>query len=505
MVLRAVLCCGSRGCSLRQCAGLTFKAATALCTLQAVVRSISLVSFDPFTLEAGPDEAPLGPGGAPNKGAGRQHGGLDQAAAAAGASEPDGAAALGGSGAEAANDRAEGAQAALGPGAGEPGTAAADSGSPVPLFSISPAAERKGHQFHAKEFREIFVDPLKRHPSLRQDNESQFSFMCCFRSDHKDPTREWLLGNLSARTPERPYLVFVHGLSLDDKPHSNPYKKLILERDDFLYLHFDLRGYRPYTDHIARFPGITVAPPVFFEGPAPNLDVVPPYTLTFRGSLRMRNSMGPNHPRRMIAEVAKHLTDRADVAIEWLNKSLPDWKQGGDRLVQKSDRERYMELMNTKFVLMLRGVDRWSYRFSEAIGACAIPVLISHSPKFGLTLPYEELINWSQHVIVLSQILGKKNEADTLRKLNQTPRLLVDSLPSDPETIQTMRRKICALNDEFFSTAKKRAEATLRAAAIRASLPRWPNGQNGANGIVEEPTETKVPQTNTHLVDCAGT
>merc|ERR1712032_1645471 len=106
---------------------------------------------------------------------------------------------------------------------------------------------------------------------------------------------------------------------------------------------------------------------------------------------------------------------------------------------------------------------------------------------------YEELIDWRRHMVVLSTELGTKTEPATLKKLNQTPRLLVDSLPSDPETIQAMRRQICALNEEFFSTATKRAEATLRAAAIRATMPRWPRGRNGAEPPLSEPLNQISP------------
>ena len=51
--------------------------------------------------------------------------------------------------------------------------------------------------------------------------------------------------------------------------------------------------------------------------------------------------------------------------------------------------------MNTSFALVPSGFNRWSFRFIDAIGACAIPVIMAD----GLTLPFDQIIPWDELVI----------------------------------------------------------------------------------------------------------
>ena len=110
-------------------------------------------------------------------------------------------------------------------------------------------------------------------------------------------------------------------------------------------------------------------------------------------------------------------------------------------------RASYNALMDTVFVLVPRGDRRWSYRFSEAIGACAIPVIISD----GLTLPFDELIDWTTAAVIVPE--------------EQVHRLL-DYLPSATRQ-KEMLAAVCEINDKYFATDEKRYRALYRAAEVR--------------------------------------
>lgn len=58
-------------------------------------------------------------------------------------------------------------------------------------------------------------------------------------------------------------------------------------------------------------------------------------------------------------------------------------------------RRIYYDILDSDFALVPRGDERWSFRFLEAVGAGAIPVIVAD----GLTLPFENLIDW-EHIVV---------------------------------------------------------------------------------------------------------
>merc|ERR1719356_114370 len=66
-----------------------------------------------------------------------------------------------------------------------------------------------------------------------------------------------------------------------------------------------------------------------------------------------------------------------------------------------ADRAAYNDLLNTSYALCPRGDGRWNFRFSEVVGACSIPVVIAD----GLTLPFSEIIDWSDVVITLPEAI----------------------------------------------------------------------------------------------------
>lgn len=60
-----------------------------------------------------------------------------------------------------------------------------------------------------------------------------------------------------------------------------------------------------------------------------------------------------------------------------------------------SNVSQYDNLLDTVFALVPRGDERWSFRFLEAVGAGAIPVIVAD----GLTLPFENIIDWDSLVV----------------------------------------------------------------------------------------------------------
>lgn len=69
-------------------------------------------------------------------------------------------------------------------------------------------------------------------------------------------------------------------------------------------------------------------------------------------------------------------------------------KQKG-RYSSAERRRMYYNILDTDYALIPRGDERWSFRFLEAVGAGAVPVIVAD----GLTLPLEHLIDWDNIVI----------------------------------------------------------------------------------------------------------
>lgn len=107
----------------------------------------------------------------------------------------------------------------------------------------------------------------------------------------------------------------------------------------------------------------------------------------------------------------------------------------------------YNEHMNSVFVLVPRGDERWTYRFSEVIGAGAIPVVIAD----GLSLPYEEIIDWNKAAIVVPENMLHR---------------LIEYLPTRAKQTK-MLQEVRKINHRYFSTPHKRYAALYRCLAIR--------------------------------------
>ncbi|CAK0852828.1 unnamed protein product [Prorocentrum cordatum] len=142
------------------------------------------------------------------------------------------------------------------------------------------------------KFLEMFWTTLENHSARTDEGSATLSLVCCFRSyqyiydrdcnesDVVDRAQS-RFNSLPVRSPESPYLVLAWGLEVDEvKKHAWAHD-LIRQRDDFLYMHFDLRGHYKYNEAAPMLPGITIAPPLFWKGPQANLSRPPKYFLTF--------------------------------------------------------------------------------------------------------------------------------------------------------------------------------------------------------------------------------
>ncbi|CAD7942847.1 unnamed protein product [Amoebophrya sp. A120] len=129
----------------------------------------------------------------------------------------------------------------------------------------------------------------------------------------------------------------------------------------------------------------------------------------------------------------------------------------------EDDRARYAALADTAFGLVPRGDGRWNYRFSELVGACVIPVVIAD----GLTLPFSELVDWAGERLVIripeDVVLRTSTDDGETSPPEPDPLLgIFEHLkPFSKDDILKRRRRLCEINDLYFATSEKRAQALL--------------------------------------------
>eukprot|EP00927_Polykrikos_kofoidii_P050478 TRINITY_DN44395_c0_g1_i1.p1 TRINITY_DN44395_c0_g1~~TRINITY_DN44395_c0_g1_i1.p1 ORF type:complete len:438 (+),score=67.51 TRINITY_DN44395_c0_g1_i1:189-1502(+) len=274
------------------------------------------------------------------------------------------------------------------------------------------------------------VEGLKNHSS-RVFDESKARFSFCAMPDGSVAN----LASLPPRPPQRPYLLW----GLDRSSRSLEDQEVLKKRLDMILVGYDLR---PFGIDNAPLPlGITFAPPKFARSKPKDLSRPPRFFLTFRGDNKpglFETSSVRRDLQRAVA--ATRLTD--DVVIDIYGEGK-----------HPKDDFSYEELFDTAYVIVPRGHGRWTYRFSETVGACDIPVVMAD----GLTLPYEELIDWSKAAVRLPESLAKENFDKILASLSR-----------DPKVIRAMREEVCRINAKYFDTMPKRADAMLRSAAIKS-------------------------------------
>lgn len=290
------------------------------------------------------------------------------------------------------------------------------------------------------------IKTLEGHPS-RTGNQSLARFVICVR---QKGSLEFLQG-LPERSPERPYLVW----GFDRSSHEETDVAVLKNRRDVLQVGYDLRPF--HTDSAPVALGVTFASPRFFARSF-NPDVEPRFFLTFRGSRTTCISCN-FFVRPQLKNAFQKSKRRSDILIDVLPPGyIVSETYFAKNITSKIKKFKvpYPDLFDTAYALVLHGQGRWTYRLSEAIGACAIPVIMSD----GLTLPFEELIDWNKIAIRLPE----NHASEHFSKI-------VDSLPTNRNTIRKMREEACRVNDMFFKTMDKRVDALLRSAAIRSD--RW--------------------------------
>jgi hypothetical protein len=287
-------------------------------------------------------------------------------------------------------------------------------------------------------------------------DDAMFSWQLCL-----DASSITDILHLPPRPRQCPYLVYFQGVSCDAFP--TPQGCELLEtllddaprqRDGILFVSFDLRDPWLLDDEHAVPHGVTMAPPEFLSQPADNLgwgidDLPgdPKYFLTFQGKRSKWRVMSS--------------TVRDDLQEYWVDiqKSRPDIVINvfdHDHDYTENDSAVYLELMmNATFAIVPHGDGRWNYRFSEVIGACAIPVIMAD----GLTLPFAELIDWPEASVVIPESFASSPE----RVLQ-----VLESFSS--HATQQMRLKVCEINRKYFSTPEKRWKALLETARLKVAV-----------------------------------
>lgn len=257
------------------------------------------------------------------------------------------------------------------------------------------------------------------------------------------------LVSLPPRPPGGSYVVLAHGLQLDHcstqlDDTCQTMQILYQTRGDILYVNLDLRDHVLLRDDVVALPGVTFAPPHFFSGRKPDPSALGTWRwlLTYRG-VKRPGWFGASVARLELATAFSLYRDPR-VAVEFVPV---------EHQVTQKDVDRYNELLEgSAFGLIPHGDGRWSYRLSEVMGACVIPVFMAN----GLTLPYEEVINWPRVSVRVDESLAGN------------PQMILAQLPQDPGVIQSMRREVCDISSRYFDTTEKRVNAMLMSLAAHA-------------------------------------
>lgn len=224
-----------------------------------------------------------------------------------------------------------------------------------------------------------------------------------------------------------------------------------------LFLSYDLNETSPTNRLPYIWHGVTVPPHCFYHGNASDLKSYD-WTISFQGA----NHQGKRGPRTRQA-----LRDSAEAAAT--NHTMPDKvyvnvagpapyiNYFANATLQSTHPENvgyYDLLTRSAFHLVPRGDRTWSYRFMDVIGACSIPVILADR----MTLPFEDIIDWSEASIRLSEseVNGRSRDPMALKQL-------IDELPKDPEKIRQMREKVCEINEKYFASPAKRVQGMLLA------------------------------------------
>lgn len=240
--------------------------------------------------------------------------------------------------------------------------------------------------------------------------------------------------NMKKRVEETPYLVEFE--NCHDRPCPKIWTEAFQNRKDIIWLKHDLGNHVQHVDG-SILDGITTPPERFYRGHPWNISKTASKTIIFQGRCSTNGSYGGPPIRSMIRALIANSKQPfpENIFFYCINKH----SRHSSKNLQNFD-----NLMgNTDFSLVPHGDMRWSFRFIESIGACTIPVILAD----GLTLPYEQLVDWSEVVIRLPEAKFK-NMTDI--------RDILDFLPKNRDWIMKTRLKICQINDNFFRNGAAR-------------------------------------------------
>jgi len=286
------------------------------------------------------------------------------------------------------------------------------------------------------------------------------------------------IGRYIHRCHDRPYLVWMMGLGLDaclngglnftsmpktiegegfmtQKANAKQCGMLdyvLRSRADVRFLGWDLSDH----SHLKGMPlpGIVMPPMpkvIITNDPWPSGPTQ--HFLTFRG----RSSIGMYGSSRVRLDIFRSSTsgdfDRAAIQLGLPNGSVIIERSGGSTYLERSGvTKHYTALQNTTFGLAPRGDNRWSYRLSELIASCIVPVVIADGSS---VLPFEPLINWSGAAVVVPEATAAR------------PYSLLAQLPLREVEQQAMRRRVCEIYQKHMSSFERVWSTVLQALSVQ--------------------------------------
>lgn len=287
---------------------------------------------------------------------------------------------------------------------------------------------------------------LKNHPSykiqLLPKSDARFVFI-----RYNGFLIQKLMKGRKRRSNNNPYVCWMHYLTCDkkyQKTGKTGYEALF-NRSDILFVNYDLGDHLLTQKEPCQIRGVTVAPPYYYKGRPRTKGQKDKYLLSFRGKCSnvgwFNSSQARSNLKKLLNGTTRH------------SRGLILFEDTNDPGIHTS-LEEYNELLKlSTFSLIPRGDGRWSYRFSECIGAGSIPVIISDN----LTLPYSQLIDWSKASIRIKE--------DDIPHL--TIDELVQRLPSS-QIAEEMKIEIEKINSKYFCTPSKRFNALLQSLHLEA-------------------------------------
>ncbi|XP_069776673.1 exostosin-1-like [Narcine bancroftii] len=173
-----------------------------------------------------------------------------------------------------------------------------------------------------------------------------------------------------------------------------------------------------------------------------NIPPLTKYLLVFKGK-RYLTGIGSDTRNAL-----HHVHNAEDIVLLTTCKHGKDWQKHKDARCDKDndeyERYDYREILhNSTFCLVPRGRRLGSFRFLEALQAACIPVMLSN----GWELPFSEVIDWNQAVIVGDERLLLQIPS-TVRSINQNK-------------ILALRQQTQFLWDAYFSSVERIVLTTL--------------------------------------------